>query len=89
MPTSARTASTFLPPAVSSMPSTTMRPFCTVSSRLMQRISVDLPEPEGPQITMRSPARTDRSMSVSTWKLPYHLLTASMPDDRLAPARAS
>jgi hypothetical protein len=26
------------------------------SRRLMQRISVDLPEPEGPQITMRSPA---------------------------------
>ena len=74
MPTSARTASTFLPPAVRSMPSTTMRPFCTVSSRLMQRISVDLPEPEGPQITMRSPARTDRSMPVSTWNLPYHLL---------------
>ena len=25
----------------------------------MQRISVDLPEPDGPQMTMRSPARTD------------------------------
>ena len=25
------------------------------SSRLMQRISVDLPEPDGPQITIRSP----------------------------------
>jgi hypothetical protein len=25
------------------------------SSRLMQRISVDFPEPEGPQTTMRSP----------------------------------
>jgi hypothetical protein len=30
-------------------------PFWCSSSRLMQRISVDLPEPDGPQITMRSP----------------------------------
>ncbi|MNW05651.1 hypothetical protein D3C71_2019260 [compost metagenome] len=44
----------------------------------MQRISVDLPEPDGPQITMRSPCRTDRLMSVSTWKLSYHLLTPSI-----------
>ena len=64
--TSARTASTFLPPAVRSMPSTSMRPFCTVSRRLMQRINVDLPDPDGPQITMRSPVRTDRWMSVNT-----------------------
>ena len=39
----------------------------------MQRIRVDLPEPEGPQITIRSPARTSRSTSVSTWNWPYHL----------------
>ena len=32
------------------MPSTSMRPFWMVSSWLMQRISVDLPEPDGPQI---------------------------------------
>ena len=44
----------------------------------MQRISVDLPEPDGPQMTMRSPRPTCRSMSRSTWKLlPYHLLTLS------------
>ena len=72
---------------VSSMPSTTMWPFCTVSRRLMQRISVDLPEPEGPQITMRSPARTSRSMSVSTWKLPYHLSTPLDADDGLGVGR--
>src|SRR5579859_331686 len=41
----------------------------------MQRIIVDLPEPDGPQITMRSPPITLRSMSRSTWKSPYHLLT--------------
>ncbi|MGY4376036.1 hypothetical protein ACVWZ3_003675 [Bradyrhizobium sp. i1.3.6] len=40
----------------------------------MQRINVDLPEPEGPQITMRSPFLTSRSMSRSTWNSPYHLL---------------
>src|SRR3546814_17713120 len=52
-----------------------MRPFCCSSSRLMQRISVDLPDPEGPQITMRSPLATVRSMSRRTWNCPYHLLT--------------
>src|ERR1044071_7376693 len=40
----------------------------------MQRIIVDLPDPDGPQITMRSPPRTFRLMSRSTWKSPYHLL---------------
>ena len=33
-------------------------------------ISVDLPEPEGPQITMRSPRVTERSMFLSTWTSP-------------------
>ncbi len=32
----------------------------------MQRISVDLPEPDGPQMTMRSPRSTFRLMSRST-----------------------
>src|SRR5690242_19311617 len=41
----------------------------------MQRIIVDLPEPDGPQITMRSPRITRRSMSRSTWNSPYHLST--------------
>ena len=44
----------------------------------MQRISVDLPEPDGPQMTIRSPGRTDRLMSVSTWKCPNHLSSPSM-----------
>src|SRR5450755_532170 len=78
MPTSRRTASTLRRPAARSTPSTTMRPFCAVSSRLMQRMRVDLPEPEGPQMTIRSPARTDRLMSVSTWKCPNHLSSPSM-----------
>jgi hypothetical protein len=32
----------------------------------MQRIIVDLPEPDGPQITMRSPRMTLRLMSRNT-----------------------
>ena len=47
----------------------------------MQRISVDLPEPDGPQITIRSPRATSRSMSRSTWNWPYHLLTRCELDD--------
>ena len=34
------------------------RPCWCSSSRLMQRIMVDLPEPDGPQITIRSPRVT-------------------------------
>ena len=36
---------------------------------------VDLPLPEGPQTTTTSPFSTLVVQSVSTWKLPYHLLT--------------
>ena len=76
MPTSRRTSSIFLRSLVSSMPSTMILPFWCSSSRLMQRIIVDLPEPDGPQMTMRSPRMTLRLMSFSTWNSPYHLLHA-------------
>ena len=66
MPTSERMISMFLRSLVSSVPSTTMVPCWCSSSRLMQRIRVDLPEPDGPQITMRSPRLTARLMSFST-----------------------
>src|SRR5690554_5940831 len=39
----------------------------------MQRMSVDFPDPEGPQTTILSPRFTIMSMSRSTWKAPYHL----------------
>src|SRR3989338_1053495 len=42
----------------------------------MQRISVDLPDPDGPQITIRSPRFTVMLISRSTWKVPYHLFIA-------------
>src|SRR5665647_3374318 len=73
MPTSRRTSSIFLRSLVSSTPSTTILPFWCSSSRLMQRIMVDLPEPDGPHITMRSPPITLRLISRNTWKSPYHL----------------
>ena len=66
MPTSRRTSSIFFRSLVSSFSSTTILPFWCSSSRLMQRIIVDLPEPDGPQMTMRSPRMTFKLMSFST-----------------------
>ena len=54
MPTSRRMVSSARRSLVSSVPSTTMRPSWCDSSRLIQRIMVLLPEPEGPQTTTRS-----------------------------------
>ena len=62
MPTSRRTSSMRVTSLLSSIPSTVMRPLWCSSMRLMQRIIVDLPEPEGPQMTMRSLRRTDSEM---------------------------
>src|SRR5438874_1862352 len=45
------------------------------SSAFTQRISVLLPEPDGPHTTTTSPGATDRVMSRSTCSLPNHLLT--------------
>ncbi len=73
MPTSRRISSMRLRSLVSSMPSTMILPFWCSSSRLMQRIMVDLPEPDGPHTTMRSPRMTLRLMFLRTWKSPYHL----------------
>src|SRR5215472_15874075 len=41
----------------------------------MQRIILDLPEPDGPQTTTRSPLLTSRLIPLRTWKSPYHLST--------------
>src|SRR3990172_8318784 len=45
------------------------------SRRLTQRISVLLPEPEGPQTTTTSPGATSSVTSFSTWSGPNHLPT--------------
>src|SRR6056297_2021937 len=55
-----------------------MRPCCTGSSPFTHLISVDLPEPEGPQTTTTSPFATFVVQSVRTRKSPYHLLTFSI-----------
>src|SRR5262249_27260368 len=88
MPTSRRTSAMRLTSLPSEMPSTTTSPSWNGSSPLMQRSTVDLPEPEGPQITMRSPRRTVRSTSRSTLNSPNHLCrplisTAISPPARL------
>ncbi|WP_244508033.1 hypothetical protein [Mesorhizobium sp. ORS 3428] len=41
----------------------------------MQRIIVDLPDPDGPQMTSFSPRETVRFTLRSTWNSPYHLFT--------------
>ena len=46
------------------------------------RISVDLPEPEGPHTTTTSPVSTDSSIPRRTWSLPNHLLTPRELDGR-------
>ena len=57
-------------------PSTRISPFWKGSRPLAHLISVDLPEPEGPQTTTTSPFEMLVVQSLSTWKLPYHLLTS-------------
>ena len=59
IPTSRRTASMFRTSLVSSKPSTTMSPRWCCSNRLMVRMNVDFPEPDGPMMTTTSPRRTE------------------------------
>ncbi|MNC51803.1 hypothetical protein D3C75_1011110 [compost metagenome] len=66
MPISLRTSAAWRVVRARSVSLTRMWPFSAISRRLMQRISVDFPEPEGPHRTMRSPSRTFRLMSRST-----------------------
>ena len=54
--------------------STMMSPFWKGSSPFTHLMSVDLPLPDGPHTTTTSPLETAVVQSVSTWKLPYHLL---------------
>src|ERR1700681_2577077 len=81
MPTWLRIAASSPPLAVSRLPSTTTVPSCTASRPLMQRISVLLPEPDGPITTTTSPVATARSMSASTWFVPNHFWT---PENSMA-----
>ena len=76
MPTRARSFGRFVFGSLTRMPSTKMSPCWIGSSAFTALISVDLPEPDGPQTTMTSPFSTLVVQSVSTWKLPYHLETS-------------
>src|SRR5438552_12306878 len=58
---------------VMSVPSTSTEPLVGSSSRLQQRSSVDLPEPEGPMMKTSSPWATARSMPFSTSTVPKDL----------------
>src|SRR5215208_1277380 len=71
-----RIASMLRTSRVKGMPSTMMSPLWCSSRRLMVRINVDLPEPEGPMITTTSCRLTDRLTFLRAWNSPYHLLTS-------------
>ena len=66
MPTSLRSRASALPSAGSGWPSKMIVPELIVSSRLIARHSVDLPEPDGPITTTTSPRSTVRFTSRST-----------------------
>src|SRR5437016_1747148 len=76
MPTRARSFGRFVFGSLTLMPSTTLLPSWNGSSALTTLISVDLPDPDGPQTTITSPFSTLVVQLVSTWKLPYHLETS-------------
>src|SRR5580765_153701 len=75
MPTRARSLGRSVFGSAIEMPSTTMSPFWNGSSALTVLISVDLPEPEGPQTTTTSPLEMLTEQSLSTCTGPYHLET--------------
>src|SRR5215813_1787406 len=56
-------------------PSTVISPFWNGSSALTHLMSVDFPDPDGPQTTTTSPLSTLVVQSVSTWNCPYHFDT--------------
>src|SRR5690348_3186546 len=99
MPTRARSFGRLVLGSPTLMPSIVIAPFWNGSSALTHLISVDLPEPEGPQTTTTSPLATAVVQSFSAWnEAPYHLLTclisimrsrlANDGDARLQPADA-
>src|ERR1700723_1192977 len=76
MPTRARSFGRLVLGSPTEMPSTTICPFWTASSALTHLISVDFPEPDGPQTTTTSPLATLVVQSFKAWKVGlYHLST--------------
>src|SRR5215510_4994435 len=76
MPTRERSFGRSVLGSLTLTPSRMISPLWIGSSALTHLISVDLPEPEGPQTTTTSPLATLVEQSFSAWKLgPYHLST--------------
>src|SRR5262245_51833774 len=76
MPMRARSFGRLVLRSPTEVPSTVMTPAWKGSSPLTHLIRVDLPEPEGPQTTTTSPLSTLAVQCLSTWKVPYDLLTS-------------
>src|SRR3954466_11704075 len=70
-----RSSLTLTPPLVMHVPSTVMSPSSTCSSRLRQRSSVDLPEPEAPIRPTTWCSGISRAILSSTWSSPNHFET--------------
>jgi len=78
MPISVRNCRSAWPELVTnSRPSKRMVPSSGCSSLLMHRMSVDLPDPDGPHTTTRSPTATDSDTLSSAVKFPKRLTTDS------------
>ena len=70
MPTVERSLERLVAGAPTDTPLTMISPLWKGSRPLTHLISVDLPEPEGPQTTITSPFWTCVVQSVRTWKAP-------------------
>src|SRR5580700_4736253 len=76
MPTRARSFGRLVLGSLTLIPSTVISPLSIGSSALTHLISVDFPDPDGPQTTTTSPLATLVVQSFSAWKLGvYHLST--------------
>ena len=64
--------------SIKSCPSNQMWPESASSSKLMQRSSVDLPEPDAPMMHTTSPRLTSRSMPLSTCRSPKDFPSCSI-----------
>ena len=92
MPTRLRSLGRSVLGSCSGMPSTMISPFWNGSSAFTVLISVDLPEPDGPQTTTTSPLLMLTEQSVSTCTGPYHLetfLISIMVLDSRSPGRSA
>ena len=83
MPTFLRSASLSSFGSFTSWPSTVIEPLSIGTSALMQRSSVDLPEPDGPMMQTTSPFITSNETPLSTSSAPNDLCTSLSADDRL------